>query len=176
MRYRYAGLVPDSRLLHRSPARPLSWRAGNGRIAYALLAAGAVAMSSWQAQLSRDSPGAHWAVALVVLAAFATTIALGRRRQRQTARTWVTGTLRAVRAWRSQPNSAIVSVFMWTLLIGGIIGWDLVSFVGQSQALPTLSYFIGHVTRYRIGRGLVFALWLGVGAYVVAGYRSAAPR
>ena len=84
--------------------------------------------------------------------------------------------MRTIRAWRSQPTSAIVSVLMWTIVIGGVIGWDLVSFAEQSHTLPTLSYFIGHVTRYRIGRGVVFALWLGVGAYIVAGYRAEAPR
>jgi len=133
-------------------------------------------LSSWQAQLSRDSPGAHWGVALLVLGAVGTAIAIGRRRQRQAARTWVAGTMRTIRAWRSQPTSAIVSVLMWTIVIGGVIGWDLVSFAEQSHTLPTLSYFIGHVTRYRIGRGVVFALWLGVGAYIVAGYRAEAPR
>jgi hypothetical protein len=119
---------------------------------------------------------AHWGVALVVLAAIATVVVLGRRRQRQTTRTWLTRALRTARARRSQPTSAIVSVVMWSIVIGGVIGWDLVSFVAQSHALPTLSYFIGHVTRYRIGRGLVFALWLVVGAWVVAGYRAEAPR
>jgi hypothetical protein len=65
---------------------------------------------------------------------------------------------------------------VWFIVITGIVGWDLVSFIFQSHALPTLSYFIGHVTRYKIGRGLFFALWLGVGAYLVAGYRAEAPR
>jgi hypothetical protein len=176
MHCRYADLVPSSRLPRRFSGRPPSWRTGTAQVGYLLLASGAAALSAWQAQLSRDSPGAHWGVGLLVLAALATAIVLGRRRQRQTTRTWVAGTMRTIRAWRSQPTSAIVSVLIWTIVIGGFVGWDLVSFVEQSHALPTLSYFIGHVTRYRIGRGLVFALWLGVGAYIVAGYRTEAPR
>ena len=176
MRRRYADLVPSSRLPRRPSARAPSRRTGNVRVGYALLAAAAVGLSSWQAQLSRDSPGAHWTVALVVLAAIATAMVLGQRRQRQTMRAWVTGALRAVRAWRSHPTSAIISVLMWTVVIGGVIGWDLVSFVEQSHALPTLSYFIGHVTRYAVGRGLLFAAWLGVGAYLVSARRAERPQ
>jgi len=48
---------------------------------------------------------------------------------------------------------------------------QVVSFAVQSHALPTLSYYVGHVTRYRIGRGLFFALWLGCGSYLVGAWR-----
>jgi hypothetical protein len=148
----------------------------NASVGVAVLAAGVVALSSWQAQLSRDSPGAHWGVALLLLTAVVATILLGRRRQRQTARIWVSRSWELLRAWRSQPISTVVSVLVWVIVITGIVGWDLVSFIYQSHALPTLSYFIGHVTRNKIGRGLFFALWLGVGAYLVAGCRTEAPR
>jgi len=145
-------------------------------IGVAAFAAGASALSWWQAQLSRDSPGAHWGVALLVVGAVVGAIAVGWRRQRLTARAWISRNAELLRAWRSQPLPVVLSIVVWFIVISGVVGWDLVSFIVQSHTLPTLSYFIGHVTRYRIGRGVVFALWLGVGAYIVAGYRAEAPR
>lgn len=147
-------------------------RAGAVPIAYALLAALILALSAWQAQLSRDSSGAHWSVALLVVTAFGAALILGRGRQDQTTRRWVARNVHFVRIWRTQSRSAVVSALVWAVLIGGVVAWDLVSFVVQSHALPTLSYFIGHVTRYAVGRGLLFAAWLGVGAYLVSARRA----
>jgi hypothetical protein len=137
-----------------------------------VLAAGAVAISVWQAHLSRDAAAAHWCVALLVLTAIGAAVVLGRGRQRDTTRRWVARNLHFVRTWRTQPPPAVVSALVWSVLIVGIVAWDLVSFVFQSHALPTLSYFIGHVTRYPLGRGLLFATWLVVGAYLVSGRRA----
>jgi hypothetical protein len=151
-------------------------RAGAGPIAYAVLAALLLALSAWQAQLSRDSSGAHWSVALLVVAAFGAAFVLGRGRQYQTTRSWVARNFHFVRTWRTQSRSVVVSARVWAVLIGGVVAWDLVSFVLQSHALPTLSYFIGHVTRYAVGRGLLFAAWLGVGAYLVSAQRTERPQ
>jgi hypothetical protein len=145
-------------------------------VGYVLLVSGAIALSAWQAQLTRDASAAHWSVALLVVAAIVTAIVLGRGRQRQTARAWVTGNVRAARAWRSQPSAALVSAMVWTVLILGAVAWDLTSFIVHSPRVPTLSYFVGHVTRYDVGRGLLFALWLGAGSYIVSAWRSKAPR
>ena len=147
-------------------------RAGAVPIAYALLAALILALSAWQAQLSRDSAGAHWSVALLIVTAYGAALVLGRGRQDQTVRGWVARNFHFVRTWRTQSRSAVVSALVWAVLIGGVVAWDLVSFVLQSHALPTLSYFIGHVTRYAVGRGLLFAAWLGVGAYLVSARRA----
>jgi hypothetical protein len=88
----------------------------------------------------------------------------------------VARTVHFVRTWRSQSRSAVVSALVWALLIGGVVAWDLVSFIFASHDLPTLSYFIGHVTRYAVGRGLLFAVWLGVGAYLVSARRAERPQ
>lgn len=157
--------------MHRPPQR-----AGVVPVAYALLAAGILALSIWQAHLSRDSAAAHWSVALLVLTAIGAAIVLGRGRQLDTARRWAARNVLFVRTWRSQPRPAVVSALVWTVLIVGVVGWDLVSFLFQSHALPTLSYFIGHVTRYPLGRGLLFALWLGVGAYLASAQRAEKPQ
>jgi hypothetical protein len=110
----------------------------------------------------------------MVAGAFVLALVLGRRRQRQTSRTWVAQSAHGVHTWRMQPRSMVVAVILWAALVAATVGWDLVSFIFQSHALPTLSYFIGQVTRYRIGRGLCFALWLGLGGYLVAGWRTKA--
>jgi hypothetical protein len=157
--------------VHRPPQR-----AGTVPVAYALLAAAVVVVSIWQAHLSRDAAAAHWCVALVVLTAIGAAVILGRGRQHDTTRRWVARNLHFVRTWRTQSRRAVVSALVWTVLIVGVVAWDLVSFVFQSHALPTLSYFIGHVTRYAVGRGLFFAAWLGLGAYLVSARRAERPQ
>ena len=142
------------------------------RVGDALLSAGAVALSTWQAHLSRDSAAAHWSVAILVVVAFAVAVVLGRGRRRDSTRRWMARNLLFVRTWRTRPRPTVVSALVWTVLIVGVVAWDLVSFVCQSHSLPTLSYFIGHVTRYPLGRGLLFAAWLVVGAYLVSARRS----
>jgi hypothetical protein len=144
--------------------------------AYAVLVAGALALSTWQAHLSRHSPGAHWSVAIVVVVTFGVALTLGRGRQSDSTRRWVARNVLFVRTWRIQSRSAFISALVWTALIVGVVVWDLVSFVFQSHALPTLSYFIGHVTRYPLGRGLLFAAWLGIGAYLACARRTERPQ
>jgi len=141
-----------------------------------LLVPCAIALSSWEALLTRDSPGAHWSVALSGAGALVALIVLGWHRQRQTGRAWLRRTAELGWDWRAQPRATSVSALVWAVLIAGVIGWDLFSFVVQSPSFPTLSILIGHVTRYRIGRGLVFALWLVAGSYLVAGWRARTPQ
>jgi hypothetical protein len=134
------------------------------------------ALSAWQGGLTRESTAAHWSVILVVVGSLVALVALGRGRQRQTSRAWAAAGLRAVGTWRRQPAPVVLSVVVWSVLFGAVVGWDLVSFIGQSHSLPTLSYYIGHVSRYAVGRGALFALWLGLGAYLVAGGRAPSGR
>jgi RsiW-degrading membrane proteinase PrsW (M82 family) len=135
----------------------------------------ALALSSWEALLTRDSPGAHWTVALLGIGAVVTMIVLGQHRQRRTARAWASRTVEVGLRWRA-PRALVVGALIWGLLIVGVIGWDLFSFVVQSSSFPTLSNFVGHVIRYRIGRGLLFAFWLVAGSYLVAGWRARTPE
>jgi len=111
-------------------------------------------------------------VVLCVAVAIVAMIALGRGRQRQTGRHWASGNAQAIRTWRGQPGAAIVSVYIWAVLIAGVISWDLASFILGSPLFPTLSYFIGHVTRHRVGRGFFFFLWLVAGSYLATAWRT----
>jgi hypothetical protein len=135
-----------------------------------------VALSTWQAGLSRDSAQAHWGVALSIALALALAVHLGRGRQRMPGRSWAKSTAGAVRAAHTQPVADALSVSIWTFLLLAVVAWDLVSFAVQSHSFPTLSYFVGHVTRYPIGRGALFALWLLAGAGIAVGWRAASGR
>jgi hypothetical protein len=125
---------------------------------------------------SRDDPGARWIVAVLIGAAFGAAAVLGDDRQRQTGVAWLSDNARWVRQWRGHPRAQLVAVVVWTVLIITAVGWDLVSFVVQAHAYPTLSYYIGRETRSPAGRGLCFALWLGLGGYLAAGWRAGARR
>lgn len=139
-----------------------------------MLAVAAISLCVWQAGLTRDSPGARWSVALLVGVALVMAIVLGRGRQRRTSGAWIAQSALWVQHWRTQPRSLRIAVIVWTVLVVAVVGWDLVNFIVQSHALPTLSYFIGRVSRYRAGRGLLFAVWLVIGACLVAGGRAKA--
>lgn len=137
-----------------------------------MLTVAAIALCVWQAGLTRDSPGARWSVALLVGVALVTAIVLGRGRQRRSSGAWIALSADWIQHWRTQPRSLRTVVIVWTALVVAVVGWDLVNFIVQSHALPTLSYFIGRVSRYQVGRGVLFALWLVIGAYLVAAGRA----
>ena len=138
----------------------------------ALLTVAAIALCVGQAGLTRDSPGARWSVALLVGVALVTAIVLGRGRQRRSSGAWIALSADWIQHWRTQPRSLRTVVIVWTALVVAVVGWDLVNFIVQSHALPTLSYFIGRLSRYQVGRGVLFALWLVIGAYLVAAGRA----
>jgi hypothetical protein len=113
-------------------------------------------------------------VALLVGVALVMAIVLGRGRQRRSSGAWIARSADWIQHWRTQPRSLRIAVIVWTALVVAVVGWDLVNFIVQSHALPTLSYFIGRVSRYQVGRGVLFAVWLVIGVYLVAGGRAKA--
>ena len=138
----------------------------------AALIAGALALSAWQAGLSRDSAGAHWSVALLAIGALVAAVTLGWGHQEEASRQWFVRTAGAVWSWRKRPGSMVAAVAAWTALFTAVVGLDLFSFIRQSHSWPTLSFFIGQVTRYPVGRGALFAVWLGAGVGLAVGRRA----
>lgn len=109
----------------------------------------------------------------LLAAAVPAVLVLGCGRQRTRSRRWVADAVHAVRQARDFPAPKVAGVAIWTVLVLAIAVWDVFSFVHQAHDLPTLSYYIGKVTRYDWGRGVCFATWLCIGAWLIAGWRRA---
>lgn len=141
-----------------------------------VVVAGGLALATWEGGQGRRTPAAHWSVGLVIAIGAVAALHVGWGAHRRTTRRWlgqIAGALgSATRAedWRHR-RALRAGVLAWVLLAAAVIGWDLVSFLVQSANLPTLSRLAGDVTRFRWGRGGVFALWLALGAYLAAGWR-----
>lgn len=156
------------------PATPPEEATGRGRrrrvaartAAGALVVAGAT-LAAWQGTLSRSSGAAHVAVLATVASGFAAALLAGRGRQRSPSGAWAGASWHAVAGWRRAPRARVAGVTGWIVLGVATVGWDLNSFLHQAHDLPTLSSLVGHVTGVPAGRGLLFAMWLVLGAAVV---------
>lgn len=129
--------------------------------------AGGTALAAWQGTLSRTSSAGHLAVLATIATGIVAAGAAGRRRQQAPSRAWLRASWRAVARWRRAPNAHVAGVAGWVVLVATAVGWDLNSFLRQAHDLPTLSILIGHVTAVPAGRGLLFAVWLALGAAAV---------
>lgn len=155
--------------------RPRRCRLRPGR-ATASLVLPAAALAAWEGTVERLSLPSRSSVGALIGVAVVGAAVAGRSRQRATTSGWARGALdaavRAVAGRGTRPGRlAVAGLLGWTTLVLATIGWDLNSFVHQVQSLPTLSRLFGDVTREAWGRGLVFAAWLGLGAYLAAGWR-----
>jgi hypothetical protein len=97
-------------------------------------------------------------------------VVFGRGRQRRASAPWARGFLDHEACATDFPVAAVV---IWVVVLSLIVAWDLTSFIAQSRELPTLSYFIGRVTRYRAGRAAFFLCWLLIGLGLALGSRRA---
>jgi hypothetical protein len=138
----------------------------------AVLVVVGLALSVWQGGLARTSDAAHWCVLGVIVVTFVAAVMWGHGRQTQTSRKWVVSTASDVASWRRQPPLAVISVVVWAVLLSATVAWDATSFAEQAHRFPTLSYFIGHVTRLDAGRAAFFALWLVLGVSIAMGGRA----
>jgi hypothetical protein len=107
-------------------------------------------------------------VATTIVVVAIVTVVAGRGRQQLTSGIWVVDVARAARAWRTRPLYA-AGVTVWVVLLLAVVGWDANSFAHQAHDLPTLSYYVGRVTRLAWGRALVFAAWLAAGFGIALG-------
>jgi hypothetical protein len=119
-------------------------------------------LAAWEGHQSEASAAAHRSVALVVLGVAIATVAVGHGRQRTTSVAWLIDAAHATGNWRARPLYA-AGVVVWAVLLLAVVGWDLNSFVHQAHDLPTLSYYVGRVTRHTWGRAALFGVWLAAG-------------
>lgn len=124
--------------------------------------------AAWEGFQREASASAHWSVASTVAGVALVTLVAGRRRQHSTTGAWLADAGRSALAWRGRPGYS-AGVAVWALLLLTTVGWDLNSFVHQAHDLPTLSYYVGRVTRFVLGRTFLFALWLAAGAGLALG-------
>ena len=140
-----------------------------------MVAAAAGGFIAWEGTLAQSSMPAHVSVLAVIALALAAAGVMGRSRQRRPSAAWLRDGAVAFRDGLAcpgrRPLALRIGVAVWVVLAAATIGWDLTSFLHQSHSLPTLSRFVGAVTRAAWGRATVFAAWLALGAYLAAGGR-----
>lgn len=146
-----------------------------GSLAVAVLGVAALGLCAWEGTIVQSSSTAHWSVLAVIAVALLATALAGRSRQRETSAEWLrhgATTLRGDVTGAGRRSPAMVAgTAVWVVLVAAAIGWDLNSFVHQAHDLPTMSRLVGDVTRHEWGRAIMFAAWLALGAYLVAGGR-----
>lgn len=126
---------------------------------------------AWEGGLRYYSAASRASVALSIALVCLCAIALGRHRQRETSRSCLHKLAMTARHPRSLGVATLVAIALWGVVISAVAGWDLYSFSRELHQLPTLSYLIGRVTRFTLGRACVFALWLITGCYLSVGSR-----
>lgn len=149
----------------------------------ALLASGAAAglgVCAWEGTLVQRSPAAHASVLAMIAAALALAVLVGRGRQRAPSADWLRHGLETLHGDLTgrgrRPAALWAGTLLWVALVAATVGWDLNSFAHQAHDLPTLSRLVGDVTRHDWGRALVFAAWLALGTFLVAGGRGTPRR
>jgi hypothetical protein len=134
--------------------------------------AATLGFSWWQGSLRQSSSAAHVGILVAIAVVLGSAIVFGRGRQAMTTGSWIRGPITVRRHLADDPR-ATVAALVWVGLVLAVIGWDLNSFAHQSHDLPTLSWIVGHVTSRSAGRGVLVALWLGLGASLALGWRRA---
>lgn len=149
----------------------------------ALLAAGAAAalgVCAWEGTIVQSSPTARVSVLAVIAVALVVAGVAGRARQREPSGAWLGHGLQTLVADLTgrgrRPAALWAGTLLWVVLVAATIGWDLNSFAHQAHDLPTLSRLVGDLTRHDWGRALLFAAWLALGAFLVAGGRGTGRR
>lgn len=145
---------------------------GLDRVATALGLAAGAAMALWQGFQRVQTRSAQVGVLATVAAMVCIAVWSGRGRQRKSF-----GSSSRMGRDPTHPGpdrtwAYSVGGMVWVLLVCSVFGWDLYSFLRQSHDLPTLSYLIGRITRFRAGRVGLFAAWILAGGYLAVGWRN----
>jgi hypothetical protein len=139
-------------------------------LAYGSALVAGAALSAFEGTLSEGRTAAHVGVLVAIGLAFSVALAAGARRQLQPSLEWGRGPF-ALRRHLHEDRTASLGSLVWTLLVLGVVGWDLNSFARQSHRLPTLSTIFGHLSAHPAGRGALFFGWLVLGGALAVGWR-----
>jgi hypothetical protein len=130
--------------------------------------------AAWEGFQAWPTPAAHWGVGVVIATSVGLVIAAGVDRQASSTRAWLSTLGASVRGWLRRPTGYGLAILVWIAFLSAICVWDLIGLLSASPNFPTFSRLVGDLTKYPIGRMLVFALWLIMGGYLIlAGRRPA---
>jgi len=136
---------------------------------------GLAALTWWEGSQRVQTSPAQVSVAVPIAVIVLGGLILGAGRQRQASRAWLAQDVRTVSHGESWTWPFAAGVIIWILLLGAVFGWDVYSFLRQSPALPTLSYLIGRITRFHLGRSGLYLVWLAVGLWLALAQRQRRP-
>ncbi len=126
----------------------------------------------WEGHLRWPSQAAHISILIAIVVMFALALLAGRHRQPMSTAVWLSRVVATIRQPSTRPPVAIVGALIWIVLVLAVAGWDLHSFLLEQHSLPTLSYLIGRVSRFALGRSVLVATWLALGGFFVLANRS----
>jgi hypothetical protein len=126
----------------------------------------------WEGYLRWPSKAAHISILTAIVVMFALALVAGRYRQPMSTAAWLSRIGAAIRQPSTRSPVAIVGALIWLMLVLAVAGWDLHSFLLEQHSLPTLSYLIGRVSRFALGRSVLVATWLALGGFFVLANRS----
>ncbi len=151
-------------------------RSGARSLAMSAAAIGLATLAWWEGAQHARTAAAQASVAASIAAVVLSGLVLGAHRQKQGSAAWLSDAGRVVSSREAWRWPAAAAALLWVLLLGAVLGWDLFSFLRQSQEFPTLSYLTGRVTRFRLGRSGLYLVWLVVGVWLVLAHRRTGSR
>ena len=119
----------------------------------------------------RDAAAVRPLVVAAIVAGLLATLWSGRGRQCRPSGRWLADVGAAVVGFLRRPRRDGLAVAVWVLLIVAFAAWDAFSFSRGRTDFPTLSRYLGVVTAFAWGRGLLAAAWVGAGAGIALARR-----
>lgn len=125
----------------------------------------------WEGYWRWPSRAAHISIFAAIVCMFALALAAGRHRQSMSSANWLLRVWTGVRHPSTKSPVEIAGVLIWVVLVLAVAGWDFHSFLLEEHSLPTLSYLIGRISRFTLGRSVLVAIWLALGGLFVLANR-----
>ncbi len=126
----------------------------------------------WEGYHPWPSLAAHVSILTVIVIMISLAAIMGRGRQVYSSHAWLCRVVAGLRHPLQRSFVFLVGSLIWVAFVMAIVGWDLLSFLREVPALPTLSYLIGRVARFAAGRSILVALWLALGGFLALARRS----
>jgi hypothetical protein len=126
----------------------------------------------WEGYHPWPSLAAHISIVSAIIAVVVLAVLVGRGCQSLSSRSWLHRVGAGLRNPTKRSPLFFAGSVVWIVLALAIAGWDFHSFLREVPSLPTLSYLIGRVSRFVVGRSILVATWLALGVFFAVGHRS----